>query len=139
MSIRFPSKIRVLATLATLAIAVATPAAPPPASPVPALSPADLEAALKAGAPMIVEFGGERCIPCMHMQPVLKDLQAVLGKRARVVNFWIQPNPEVARQHRIMVMPTQVIFDAKGREIFRHMGYFAKPDFEKALKEKGLL
>ena len=38
-----------------------------------------------------------------------------------------------------MVMPTQVIFDAKGREIFRHMGYFPKPDFEKTLKEKGLL
>ncbi len=38
-----------------------------------------------------------------------------------------------------MVMPTQIIFDAKGREIFRHMGYFPQPDFEKVLKEKGLL
>ncbi len=75
----------------------------------------------------------------MHMQPVLKNLQTRLGKRARVSNFWIQPNPEVARRHQIMVMPTQIIFDAKGREIFRHMGYFAQPDFEKALKEKGLL
>lgn len=130
-----------IVTTALLAVAsVPVPAATPAADvPIPALSPADLDSALKAGVPLIVEFGGERCIPCMHMQPVLKDLQAVLGKRARVVNFWIQPNPEVARQHQIMVMPTQVIFDAKGREIFRHMGYLAKPDFEKALKEKGLL
>jgi thioredoxin 1 len=139
MSIRFPLKIRVLATLAALAIAVAALAAPPSTPPVPALSPPDLDAALKAGVPLVVEFGGERCIPCMNMQPVLKDLQALLSKRARVVNFWIQPNPEVARRHQIIVMPTQVIFDAKGREIFRHMGYFAQPDFEKALKEKGLL
>jgi len=132
-------KIRFLAALATLAIAVAAPAAPPPTSPVPALSPAELGATLKAGVPVIVEFGGERCIPCMKMQPVLRDLQALLGKRARVVNFWIQPNPEVAREHRIMVMPTQVIFDGKGREVFRHMGYFPKPEFESVLKEKGLL
>jgi thioredoxin 1 len=120
-------------------IAVAAPATPAPASPIPALSPAELEAALKAGVPVIVEFGGEHCIPCMGMQPVLRDLQALLGKRGRVVNFWIQPNPEVARQHRIMAMPTQVIFDAKGQEVFRHMGFFPKPDFERILKEKGIL
>ncbi len=132
-------KIRFLAALATLVIVVAAPAAPPPPSPIPALSPAELGAALKAGVPMIVEFGGEHCIPCKQMQPILSDLQAVLGKRARVANFWIQPNPEVARQHRIMVMPTQVIFDAKGHEVFRHMGYFPKPDFGRVLKEKGIL
>jgi thioredoxin 1 len=131
--------IRVLAALTTLAIAVAAPAAPAPASPIPALSPADLEAALKAGVPVIVEFGGEHCIPCMGMQPVLRDLQALLGKRGRVVNFWIQSHPEVARQHRIMAMPTQVIFDAKGQEVFRHMGFFPKSDFERILKEKGIL
>jgi len=134
-------KIRVLAALAALALAlaIAAPAAPAPASPIPALSPAELEAALKAGVPVIVEFGGEHCIPCMGMQPVLRDLQALLGKRARVVNFWIKSYPEVARQHRIMAMPTQVIFDAKGQEVFRHMGFFPKPDFERILKEKGIL
>ncbi len=106
---------------------------------IPAASPAELTAALKAGVPLIVEFGGEHCIPCMQMQPVLRDVQKLLGKRGRVVNFWIQSHPEVARQHRIMVMPTQVIFDAKGEELFRHMGYFPRPDFEAALKAKGLL
>jgi thioredoxin 1 len=120
-------------------IAVAAPAAPAPASPIPALSPAELGAVLKAGVPVIVEFGGEYCIPCVQMQPVLRDLQALLGKRARVVNFWIKSYPEVARQHRIMAMPTQVIFDAKGQEVFRHMGFFPKPDFERILKEKGIL
>jgi thioredoxin 1 len=132
-------KIRVLAALTTLAIAVAAPAAPQPPSPIPALSPAELGTALKAGVPLIVEFGGEYCIPCVQMQPVLRDLQALLGKRARVVNFWIKSYPDVARQHRIMVMPTQVIFDAKGQEVFRHMGYFPRSEFETFLKAKGLL
>jgi thioredoxin 1 len=88
---------------------------------------------------VIVEFGGEYCIPCMQMQPVLRDLQALLGKRGRVVNFWIRSHPVAARQHRIMAMPTQVIFDAKGQEVFRHMGYFPRSEFEKVLKAKGLL
>ena len=119
--------------------ASSTAVAPPAEGPIPAMSPADLDFALKTGVPLIVEFGGEHCIPCMKMQAVLENLRTRLGARARVSNFWIQENPEVARRHQIMVMPTQIIFDARGREIFRHMGYFAQPDFEKALKEKGLL
>jgi thioredoxin 1 len=133
------STLIVAVALASVASGRAPAATPTAAAPIPALSPAELDSALKAGVPLIVEFGGETCIPCMKMQPVLQDLRTRLGKRARVSNFWIQPNPEVARRHQIMVMPTQIIFDAKGREIFRHMGYFAQPDFEKALKEKGLL
>ncbi len=133
------STLIVAVALASVASGRAPAATPTAAAPIPALSPAELDSALKAGVPLIVEFGGETCIPCMKMQPVLQDLRMRLGKRARVSNFWIQPNPEVARRHQIMVMPTQIIFDAKGREIFRHMGYFAQPDFEKALKEKGLL
>lgn len=138
MTFRFFSLI-VAAALAAVSSGHAPAATPAAEGPIPALSPVELDSALRDGVPLIVEFGGETCIPCMKMQPVLKNIQARLGKRARVSNFWIQPNPEVARRHQIMVMPTQVIFDAKGREIFRHMGYFAESDFEKALKEMGLL
>lgn len=142
-------RFRLLMTFVPVVLLHGAAGAPPAATPTPAgrdtpitiqaTSPSELASALKAGVPLIVEFGGEHCIPCKQMQPVLSDLQAVLGKRARVVNFWIQPNPEVARQYRIMVMPTQVVFDAKGQEIFRHMGYFPRPEFEKVLREKGLL
>jgi thioredoxin 1 len=130
-----------IVTTALLAVAsVPVPAATPTAEvPIPALSPAELDSAMKAGVPLIVEFGGEHCVPCMNMQPVLRDVRALIGKRARVANFWIQSQAEVARKHRIMVMPTQVVFDAKGREIYRHMGYFSRSDFEKVLKEKGIL
>jgi thioredoxin 1 len=104
-----------------------------------ALAPAELAAALKAGTWLIVEFGGEHCIPCMQMQPVLQDLQAALGGKAIVHNFWIQQHPDVAQRFKIMVMPTQVVFDRKGEEVFRHMGYFPPAEFHQALREKGLL
>lgn len=102
------------------------------------LSPDLLKAAIGGGTWLIVEFGGEHCIPCMHMQPVLQDLQTALDKKARIRNFWIQQHPEVARQHRIMVMPTQVIFNPKGEEVFRHMGYFPPEEFHAALQKLGL-
>ncbi len=104
-----------------------------------ALAPAELAAALKAGTWLIVEFGGEHCIPCMQMQPVLQDLQAALGGKVVVHNFWIQQHPDVAQRFKIMVMPTQVVFDPNGNEVFRHMGYFPPAEFHQALREKGLL
>ncbi len=123
---------------------LAAPAAPTPARSVPrtavrALAPAELEAALKGGTWLIVEFGGEHCIPCMQMQPVLQDLQVALGEKAAVHNFWIQQHPETAQRFKIMVMPTQVVFDPQGDEVFRHMGYFPPAEFQRALREKGLL
>lgn len=104
-----------------------------------ALAPAELETALKAGRWLIVEFGGEHCIPCMQMQPVLQDLQVALGGKAVVHNFWIQQHPDVAQRFKIMVMPTQVVFNPKGEEVLRHMGYFPPAEFQQALREKGLL
>jgi len=103
-----------------------------------ALAPAELDVAIKAGSWLIVEFGGERCIPCMQMQPVLQDLQVALKGKAMVHNFWIQQHPETAQRFRIMVMPTQVVFNPKGEEVLRHMGYFPPEDFHAALREKGV-
>jgi thioredoxin-like negative regulator of GroEL len=114
----------------------ATPVARPP---VQAIAPAELDAALKAGTWLIVEFGGEHCIPCKQMQPVLRDLQVALEGKAMVHNFWIQQHPEVARQNRIMAMPTQVIFNPKGEEVFRHIGYFPPEEFQRSLHQLGIL
>lgn len=102
------------------------------------LSPDQLDAALAGGTWLIVEFGGEHCIPCMQMQPILQDLQAALAGKARVHNFWIQQYPAVAARHKIMVMPTQIVFNSKGQEVLRHMGLFPAAEFHQALREKGV-
>jgi thioredoxin-like negative regulator of GroEL len=127
-----------------LALAVAMQAAPAtsgakPRTEIVALEPQQLDAALASGTWLVVEFGGEHCIPCKHMQPVLQDLKAALGKKARIHNFWIQQHPDVARIHRILVMPTQVVFNPKGEEVFRHMGYFPPEEFQAALRKLGIL
>jgi thioredoxin 1 len=124
--------------------AVAAPPAPTAASagarpPVQALTPDELTAAITGGKWLIVEFGGERCIPCMHMQPVLQELRDALETKAIIRNFWIQEHPDVARAHRIIAMPTQIVFNPKGEEVFRHMGYFPPEEFHAALRTLGVL
>ncbi len=125
--------------VALLAGAVSASAVGAERAPIPPLSPEELSKVIGGGSWLIVEFGGEYCIPCMKMQPVLQDLQVALEKKARIHNFWIQQHPEVARQHRIMAMPTQVIFNPKGEEVFRHMGYFPPEAFHAELTRLGLL
>ena len=115
----------------------AAPAAQRP--PVPAATPQELASILGSGKWVIMEFGGEHCIPCMHMQPVLQDLREAIGEKAIIRNFWIQQHPDVARQHKIMAMPTQVIFNPKGEEVFRHMGYFPPEEFQATLQKLGIL
>ncbi len=105
----------------------------------PVLGPAELEQGLKGQKWLIVEFGGRTCIPCVQMQPVLMEIQKRLGDKGKVHNFWIQEHVETARRFGIMVMPTQIVFDPKGKEILRHQGYWELDSFQNALKGKGVL
>lgn len=107
-------------------------------SPVPALDPAGLHQLLKSGQWAVVEFGGPTCVPCMKMQPILAELQAHFGARAQVRNFHVTQHPAEARAHRVMAMPTQVVFDPSGKEVLRHIGFWPKGDFLAALAKAGL-
>lgn len=109
-----------------------------PAHTVPAFSPAELTQAQKSGSWLVVEFGGQKCIPCLKMQPVLQELSKQFQGKAKVGNFWIADHPDVARTHSVMVMPTQIIFDPSGKEVLRHQGYWELETFRNALAEKGL-
>jgi len=119
--------------LSTLALGAQTTVAVPP------LSPQQLEVALKSGKLLVVEFGGEHCVPCRKMQPTLQELQNRLGGRGSVHNFWIAEHPEFAKRHKVMLMPTQIVFNTQGQEILRHQGLWELEPFCQALRDQGLL
>ncbi|MDZ7812941.1 MAG: thioredoxin family protein [Ideonella sp.] len=77
---------------------------------------------LAAGKPSVIEFGANTCISCREMKPILADLQAKHGERIAVADFDILKNRELISRYQIRLMPTQVFFDAQGRETSRHMG-----------------
>ena len=47
-------------------------------------------------------------------------------------------NSDAAKPYGIEVIPTQIFFDANGRELFRHVGFFAKEDILSKWKELGV-
>ncbi len=105
------------------AFLVLRPAAPAPSGAVVAEPGNDaVQAALARGKPVVAEFGSVSCVGCREMKPILAELQRTHGERLTVVDIDVLKERQYLARYRIQLMPTQVFFDAQGREIGRHMG-----------------
>ena len=66
-----------------------------------------------------------------------KNLQENIRKlKTPKIDVW--ENKHQARKYRIKLIPTQIFFDAFGRELFRHEGFFSKEDILSKWKELGI-
>ncbi|ADU61527.1 MAG: thioredoxin family protein [Pseudodesulfovibrio sp.] len=90
------------------------------------------------GMVTMVDIGAHSCIPCKMMAPILKEVAAEQEGRAAIVfiDVW-QYNDEV-KKYGIRVIPTQIFYDAEGRERFRHEGFMSKADIVVKLVELGM-
>jgi thioredoxin 1 len=88
--------------------------------------------------PKLVDLGADKCIPCKAMAPILKDLKAEYAGRMDVefIDVWKDPKP--GKTYKIKLIPTQIFFDASGKERFRHEGFFGKEDILAKWKELGV-
>ena len=97
-----------------------------------------IRAALTSGKPTVADFGARTCIPCKKMAPILEELNRELKGKANVLFTDVWAAEALAQEYRIQMIPTQIFFDAKGKEIKRHMGFMEKADILKELKTLGL-
>jgi len=67
------------------------------------------EKVLKSGLPVLVDFYGNWCAPCLKMKPMLEELAKELEGRAIVVRAEITEAPESAGRYDIMSVPTLVV------------------------------
>ena len=104
--------------------ALATPDAANPATPV--------------ALPRLVDLGADKCIPCKMMAPILEDLKTTYAGQLQVDFIDVWKNPDAGGQYGIRVIPTQIFFDAEGKELFRHEGFYAKEDILAKWKELGV-
>ena len=86
-----------------------------------------------------IELGADRCIPCKAMQPIMKEIAKEYSGKIQVVFYDVWKDPAPARKYRIQLIPTQVFIDQTGKEVFRHVGFFAKEEMVSMFKEKGIL
>ena len=114
--------------------AVAPAAEGRPVGPLPGSA---LDGALKSGRPTMADFGKEWCVPCKMMVPVLKQAAQDFQGKANIVFVNLEEYADLGGQDRIATMPTQVVFDAKGKEVTRHLGFMGGEDLEKQLAALG--
>lgn len=96
------------------------------------------QAPAKAVLPRLVDLGADKCIPCKMMMPVLADLKTNYVGQLEVEFIDVWKNPDAGKPYKISLIPTQIFFDAKGKELFRHEGFFAKADIVAKWKELGV-
>jgi len=74
------------------------------------------------------------------MQPVMKAIEEKYGDQIKVIFYdvWKADQKKYAQEFNIRLIPTQVFLDAKGREIFRHEGFFPEAEIDKLLQSHGL-
>ena len=97
-----------------------------------------IHAALTSGKPTVADFGARTCIPCKKMAPILESLSGEYRGKANVLFIDVHEDQAAAKKFHVLMIPTQIFFDAKGREVKRHIGFMEKKDVVKELKALGV-
>ena len=99
---------------------------------------ATAEPAQTAALPRLVDLGADKCIPCKMMAPILDEMKAAYAGQLQVDFIDVWKNPDAGEKYGVRVIPTQIFYDANGKELFRHEGFFAKEDMLAKWKELGV-
>jgi thioredoxin 1 len=88
--------------------------------------------------PKLLDFGAGKCIPCKKMAPILKELSEEYKGRVVIKIIEVYVERELTQVNRIRLIPTQIFFDAKNREVFRHEGFMDKEQIKKVFEKMGV-
>ena len=88
--------------------------------------------------PRLVDLGAGQCPSCKMMTPILADLKTTFAGKMDVVFIDVWENEAAAKEYGIKVIPTQIFYDAAGKELFRHEGFFGKEDILAKWQELGV-
>ncbi|HUL31673.1 MAG TPA: thioredoxin domain-containing protein [Thermodesulfobacteriota bacterium] len=98
----------------------------------------ELKQALASGKPVLVDFGANSCLPCRQMRPILKEIANEYSEKARILAIDVYKYQNLAKEYRVLMLPTLVFFDSKGKETFRTVGLMEKEKIVGKLKEIGM-
>ena len=95
-------------------------------------------AAAEEKLPKLIDLGADKCIPCKMMAPILEELKNQYQGKLDVEFIDVWKNPDRAKQYGINLIPTQIFYDAEGKELFRHEGFYSKEEILGKWKELGI-
>jgi len=104
----------------------------------PSATPTVINQTLASGKPTVIDLGARTCIPCKEMAPILESLSKEYRGKAGVLFIDVRADQAAAQRFGVQMIPTQIFFDSKGKEVRRHMGFMDKQALLKELKAAGL-
>jgi len=92
----------------------------------------------KISLPKLLDFGRGKCIPCKKMAPILQELSEEYKGRVIIKIIEIDQDRELTEANNIRLIPTQIFFDSKNKEVFRHEGFMYKEEIKKVFEKMGV-
>lgn len=87
--------------------------------------------------PRLLDLGSGKCTSCKMMKPILDEIRTENAGKFVVEFLDVFENVEEAEKYKIQSIPTQIFFDADGKELYRHTGFISKEDILEKWKELG--
>ena len=90
------------------------------------------------GKVTMIDLGATECVPCKMMAPILKKLEAAYRNRAVIAFIDVWKHRDQAPRFGIRAIPTQVFFDADGKEVYRPQGFMSEAAIVEQLTRMGV-
>ena len=92
----------------------------------------------KAPRPKLLDLGAGKCIPCKMMAPILEEMKKEYAGQLEVEFIDVWKDKDAGKPYNVEIIPTQIFFDASGKELYCHVGFLAKADILAKWKELGV-
>lgn len=90
------------------------------------------------GMVTMLDLGAKKCIPCKMMAPVLEKVEKDYKGKAAIIFIDVWKHREQAKRFGLSAIPTQIFFNEKGEEVYRHRGFMNEKAIVDQLKKMGV-
>ncbi len=101
-------------------------------------NPANIPQLPVPGMVTMIDLGAKKCIPCKMMAPIMEKMEKKYAGKAAIVFIDVWEHREQAGRFGIRAIPTQIFYDASGKEVSRHVGFMSEEDIIKTLSQLGV-
>ena len=85
--------------------------------------------------PVLIDFYTDWNESSILMHPVIRDVAAALGDKAKVIKIDVDKNQEIASVYQVRGVPTMMLFQ-NGKQLWRQSGVLSKEEIIQTIIDK---